>query len=55
MLLLKIFCIISYNIDNICKRARDALARVAPCTNMQERRINMKYFVTSQFEYFPLI
>ena len=46
------------HINNICKKAcqkLNALARVAPCMNMQKRRIIMKSFVTSQFGYCPLI
>ena len=46
------------HINNICKKASqklNALARVAPCMNMQKRRIIMKSFVTSQFAYCPLI
>ena len=46
------------HINNICKRASqklNALARVAPYTNMQKRRIIMKSFVTSQFGYCLLI
>ena len=46
------------HINNISKRASqklNTLARVAPYTNMQKRRVIMKSFVTSQFEYCPLI
>ena len=45
------------HIYNICKRASqklNALARVAPYMNIQKRRIIMKSFVTSQFDYCPL-
>ena len=44
--------------NNFCKRASqklNALARVAPFINMQKRRIIMKFFVTYQFGYCPLI
>ena len=44
--------------NNICKRASkklNALARVAPYMKIQKRRIIMKSFVLSQFEYCPLI
>ena len=40
------------HINNICKKMSqklNALARVAPCMNMQKRIIIMKSFVTSQF------
>ena len=46
------------HINNISKKAiqkLNALARVAPYTNMLKRRVIMKSFVTSQFEYCPLI
>ena len=46
------------HINNICKKASqklNALARVAPYMNMQQSRIIMKSFVTSQFGYCPLI
>ena len=46
------------HIDNTCKRASqnlNTLARVAPYTNVQKRRIVIKFFVTSQFRYCPLI
>ena len=46
------------HINNISKRAIQKLnapARVAPYTNMLKRRVIMKSFVTSQFEYCPLI
>ena len=46
------------HIHNIFKRASqklNALAKIAPSMNMQKRRIIMKFFVTSQFGYYPLI
>ena len=46
------------HINNICKKASqklNALARIAPYMNMQQSRIIMKSFVTSQFGYCPLI
>ena len=46
------------HINNICKRAiqkLNALARVAIYMNIKKRRIIMKYLVTSQFGYCPLI
>ena len=46
------------HINNISKKASQklhTLARVAPYMNVQKRRIIMKSFVTSRFEYCPLI
>ena len=46
------------HINNICKRERlklNALARTAPYMNIEKRRKTMKFFVTSQFWYCPLI
>ena len=46
------------HIDNTCKRTSqnlNTLGRVAPYTNIQKRRIVIKFFVTSQFSYCPLI
>ena len=45
-------------INSICKKANqklNALARMAPYMNIQKRRTIMKSFVTSQFNYCPLI
>ena len=46
------------HINSICKKVSqkfNALARIAPYTNIQKRRTIMKSFVTSQFSYCPLI
>ena len=46
------------HINSICKKASqklNALARIAPYMNIQNRRTIMKSFVTSQFSYCPLI
>ena len=46
------------HINSICKKASQKLndlVRIAPYMNIQKRRTIMKYFVTSQFSYCPLI
>ena len=46
------------NVNSICKKEGqklNALARIAPYMNIPKRRTTMKFFVTSQFSYFPLI